>query len=301
MYNPQLETFLCVAEAGSFNRAAERLYISPPAVIKQINLLEESLDLQLFVRTHRGLILTEAGKSLYQDTKYIIQYCKDSVTRAKNAMQKSENVIRIGTSPMTPAQVLVDLWPKLQDYCPDTKFRLVPFDNTPENARESLANLGQNIDVVAGIFDETMLELRQCAGLELSKEPICCAVSVHHRLAQKESLTISDLYGENLMLMRRNWSHHVDLLRDDIWKNHPQIHIVDFDFYDVAAFNQCENNNCVLMAVENWRYVHPLLKILRVDWDYTIPFGLLHAPKPSAVVKQFLKAVQRAMQEQNEK
>lgn len=301
MYNPQLETFLCVAEAGSFNKAAERLYISPPAVIKQINLLEESLDLQLFVRTHRGLILTEAGKSLYQDTKYIIQYCKDSVTRAKNAMQKSENVIRIGTSPMTPAQVLVDLWPKLQDYCPDTKFRLVPFDNTPENAREILANLGQNIDVVAGIFDETMLELRQCAGLELSKEPICCAVSVHHRLAQKESLTISDLYGENLMLMRRNWSHHVDLLRDDIWKNHPQIHIVDFDFYDVAAFNQCENNNCVLMAVENWRYVHPLLKILRVDWDYTIPFGLLHAPKPSAVVKQFLKAVQRAMQEQNEK
>ena len=301
MYNPQLETFLCVAEAGSFNRAAERLYISPPAVIKQINLLEESLELQLFVRTHRGLILTEAGKSLYQDTKYIIQYCKDSVTRAKNAMQKSENVIRIGTSPMTPAQVLVDLWPKLQDYCPDTKFRLVPFDNTPENAREILANLGQNIDVVAGIFDETMLELRQCAGLELSKEPICCAVSVHHRLAQKESLTISDLYGENLMLMRRNWSHHVDLLRDDIWKNHPQIHIVDFDFYDVAAFNQCENNNCVLMAVENWRYVHPLLKILRVDWDYTIPFGLLHAPKPSAVVKQFLKAVQRAMQEQNEK
>lgn len=301
MYNPQLETFLCVAEAGSFNRAAERLHISPPAVIKQINLLEESLDLQLFVRTHRGLILTEAGKSLYQDTKYIIQYCKDSVTRAKNAMQKSENVIRIGTSPMTPAQVLVDLWPKLQDYCPDTKFRLVPFDNTPENAREILANLGQNIDVVAGIFDETMLEFRQCAGLELSKEPICCAVSVHHRLAQKESLTISDLYGENLMLMRRNWSHHVDLLRDDIWKNHPQIHIVDFDFYDVAAFNQCENNNCVLMAVENWRYVHPLLKILRVDWDYTIPFGLLHAPKPSAVVKQFLKAVQRAMQEQNEK
>ena len=114
MYNPQLETFLCVAESGSFNRAAEKLYISPPAVIKQINLLEEGLDLQLFVRTHRGLALTEAGKSLYQDAKYIIQYCKDSVTRAKNAMQESENMLRIGTSPMTPAQVLVDLWPRVQ-------------------------------------------------------------------------------------------------------------------------------------------------------------------------------------------
>lgn len=297
MYNPQLDTFLCVAEAGSFNKAAEKLYISPPAVIKQINLLEENLDLQLFVRTHRGLVLTKAGQSLYQDTKYIIQYCKDSVTRAKNAMQETANVIRIGTSPMTPAQVLVDLWPKLQAYCPNIKFQLIPFDNTPENAREILGNLGQNIDVVAGIFDETMLNLRQCKGLEISREPICCAVSVHHRLAQKNSLTVQNLYGENLMLMRRDWSHYVDLLRDDLWKNHPQIHIVDFDFYDVAAFNQCENNNCVLMAVENWRYVHPLLKILPVDWGYTIPFGLLHSPNPSLAVAEFLRAVEKAVKQ----
>ena len=294
MYNPQLETFLCVAESGSFNKAADKLFISPPAVIKQINLLEEELELRLFIRTHRGLLLTEAGKSLYQDAKYIIQYCKDSVTRAKNADKETDNVIRIGTSPMTPAQVLVDLWPRLQEYCPNVKFQLVPFENTPENAREILANLGQNIDVVAGIFDETMLSLRRCAGLELSREPICCAVSVHHRLAEKDRLTIQDLYGENLMLMRRNWSHYVDLLRDDLWKNHPQIHIVDFDFYDVAVFNRCENNNHVLMAIENWRYVHPLLKILPVDWGYAIPFGLLHSPAPSLIVEKFLQAVQKA-------
>lgn len=151
--------------------------------------------------------------------------------------------------------------------------------------------------MVAGIFDETMLNLRQCKGLEISREPICCAVSVHHRLAQKNSLTVQDLYGENLMLMRRDWSHYVDLLRDDLWKNHPQIHIVDFDFYDVAAFNQYENNNCVLMAVENWRYVHPLLKILPVDWGYTIPFGLLHSPNPSLAVAEFLRAVEKAVKQ----
>ncbi len=295
LYNPQLETFLCVVESGSFNKAAEKLYISPPAVIKQINLLEEALDLKLFVRTHRGLVLTKAGRSLYQDARYIIQYCKDSVTRARNAMQESESVIRIGTSAMTPAQVLVDLWPKLQQYCPEIKFQLIPFENTPENAREILGNLGRNIDVVAGIFDKTMLGLRRCAGLEISREHICCAVSVHHRLAVKDKLTVQDLYGEDLMLMRRQWSHYVDMLRDDLWKNHPQIHIVDFDFYDVNVFNQCENNNCVLMAIENWRYVHPLLKILPVDWGYTIPFGLLHSPEPEPHVQRFLKAVEKVM------
>ena len=298
MYNPQLETFVCVVEAGSFNKAAERLYISPPAVIKQINLLEENLDIRLFIRTHRGLQMTEAGKSLYQDAKYIIQYCKDSVTRARNAMQESEEIIRIGTSMMTPAQILVDLWPRLQEYCPDIKFRLVPFENTPENAREILGNLGQNIDVVAGIFDETMLQLRRCAGLEISRESICCAVSIHHRLAVKERLTVNDLHGETLMLMRRNWSQYVDMLRDDLRENHPEISIEDFDFYDVTAFNKCENNNCVLMAIENWQYVHPLLKILPVDWGYTIPFGLLHSPEPSPMVSRFLKAVEKVLVQQ---
>ena len=96
------------------------------------------------------------------------------------------------------------------------------------------------------------------------------------------------------MLIKRDWSLYIDQLRDDIWKNHPQIHIVDFDFYDTNVFNQCENNNCVLMAVQHMKYVHPLLKILPVEWDYTIPYGLLHSPNPSPIVKQFLNAVSKA-------
>lgn len=292
MYNPQLETFLRVADAGSFNKAAEEAYITATAVIKQINLLEDSLGVKLFERTHRGLILTKAGKSLYQDAKYIIQYCKDSVTRAKNAMQEDNAVIRIGTSPMTPAQLLMQIWPQIQEQCPDLKFQIVPYENTPENAREILANLGKNIDVVGGIFDETMLDLRRCAGLELSREPFCCAVSIHHRLAAKDKLQIQDLYGENLLLIHRDWSHYVDQLRDELWRNHPQIQIVDFDFYNTDIFNRCENSYDVLLAIPGWANVHPLLKVIPVEWDYSIPYGLLHSPHPSESVKRFLLAAQ---------
>ena len=192
MYNLQLETFIVVADMGSFNKAAEALYITPPAVTKQMNLLEKDLGLKLFIRTHRGLILTEAGKSLYKDAKYIIEYCKESVERAKRAMQEKDNVIRIGTSPMTPAAPLIQLWSKVQKDYPDIKLQMVPYMNSLENAREILKNLGQNIDVVGGIFDETMLKLRQCAGLELSRQPLCCAVSLNHPLAQKDVLTIQN-------------------------------------------------------------------------------------------------------------
>lgn len=290
MYNPQLETFLRVADAGSFSKAAEESFITPTAVIKQINLLEAELAVRLFERSHRGLTLTKAGKSLYQDAKYIIQYCRDSVTRAKNAMQEDTNIIRIGTSPMTPAQLLMPLWPGIQSRCPDMKFQIVPFENTPENAREILANLGKTIDVIGGIFDETMLKLRGCAGLTLSREPFCCAVSVHHQLAVKDKLTIQDLYGENLLLMCREWSHYVDALRDDIWKNHPKIRIVDFEFYNMDVFNRCESTNDILLAISGWANVHPMLKVIPVDWNFSIPYGLLHSPAPSETVERFLNA-----------
>lgn len=297
MYNPQLDTFIKVADAGSFNKAAEEMFITPTAVIKQINLLERMLEIKLFERTHRGLTLTKAGMSLYQDAKYIITYCEESVIRAKNAMQSDTSIIRIGTSPMTPAQLLVGLWSRIQAYCPDLKFELIPFENTPENAREILGNLGKNIDVVGGIFDEAMLDLRKCAGLELSREPFCCAVSIHHKLAAKDKLSFEDLYGENLLLMRRNWSSYVDRLRDDIWKNHEQINIIDFDFYNMSIFNRCENSDDVLLAIPGWANVHPLLKVIPVDWDYSIPYGLLHSPQPSDTVKEFLIAAKKSFQE----
>ena len=297
MYNPQLETFIRVADAGSFNRAAEESFITPTAVIKQINSLESALEVKLFDRSHRGLTLTKAGRSLYQDAKYVIQYCRDSVTRAKNAMQEDLNVIRIGSSPMTPAQLLMGLWSKIQALYPDIKFQIVPFENTPENAREILANLGKNIDVVGGIFDDTMLHLRGCAGLELTRGPFGCAVSVHHRLATKDKLKITDLYGENLMLMHRGWSHYVDRLRDELWSNHPQINIVDFDFYSMDVFNRCENSNDVLLAIPGWANVHPLLKVIPVEWDHNIPYGILHSPEPSPTVQRFLDAAESVRHE----
>ena len=300
MYNPQLETFIKVADAGSFNKAAEEMFITPTAVIKQINLLESSLEVKLFERTHRGLTLTNAGRSIYNDAKYIIQYSAESIQRAKKAAENNSNVIRIGTSPMTPTQILVDLWPEIHKYCPDIKFQLIPFENTPENAREILKNLGQNIDVVAGIFDETMSNLRQCKGFELFRVPICCAVSINHPLATKDKLSIKDLYGENLMLMHRGWSKYVDILRDDLWTNHHNINIVDFDFYSVDVFNQCQNSNDILMAIDAWSSVHPLLKIIPVEWEHTIPYGLLHSTNPSDNVNKLLNAIELVLEDKSE-
>jgi len=192
---------------------------------------------------------------------------------------------------------LVELWPKIHKHCPEIKFQLVQFDNTPENAKEILKHLGQNIDIVAGVFDPEFLRDRECAALQLSMEPICCGVSIHNPLAAKERLSIEDLYGKNLMLMKRGWNGYVDVLREDILRHHAKINVVDFSFYSVEVFNQCENSDNMLMTIPSWANVHPLLKVIPVAWDHQIPFGLLHAPGPSETVKLLLDTVQEVMAE----
>ncbi len=149
--NINFSSFIKVAEAGSFNKAAEELFITSTALIKQINLLENDLELRLFNRTHRGLTLTKAGESLYNDAKYIDEYTRNAISRARNLMLSDNQVINIGTSPIMPAQMVMDLWPKIHKDCPDLSFRLVPFENTSDNAREILLNLGKNIDIVVGL------------------------------------------------------------------------------------------------------------------------------------------------------
>lgn len=296
MYNPHLETFLIVADSGSFSKASKKLFISPTAVIKQINLLEEEIGFSLFYRDNKGITLTEAGKSFYDDATYLVQYAKDSIMRAKSAEKKANHVIRIGTSIMTPCQFLLRIWSSIQQYCPEIRFKLISFENTPENAREILINLGKNIDIVAGIYDKGFLMERQCNALELKKVPICVAVPIHHPLASKDMINIKDLHGENLMLVRQGWNSYIDCLRNDLLENHSKINIIDFQFYNIDVFNCCESNGNLLMAIETWSNIHPLLKVIPVNWDYTIPFGIMYSLNPSRDVKKFIKNVEKVYQ-----
>ena len=60
MYHPHLKAFLCVAECGSFSKAAEKLFVSATAVMKQMNQLEAHLGLHLLERTNHGVVLPPA-------------------------------------------------------------------------------------------------------------------------------------------------------------------------------------------------------------------------------------------------
>ena len=68
MNSSQLRSFHAVAQAGTFTAAAKMLHITQPAVTTQVKALESHYDVELFHRSHRGCVLTEAGKALFELT-----------------------------------------------------------------------------------------------------------------------------------------------------------------------------------------------------------------------------------------
>lgn len=291
MYNHQLDTFVKVAERGSFSKAASELYISPTAVIKQMNLLESALGVTLFNRTHRGLTLTRAGESLLRDAHHIIQYCGEATDRARMADAAGRSVIRVGSSPMTPSSFLTALWPRVQKRCPGTSIKLVTFENTPDNARHILSHLGEDIDIVAGAFDEAFLKSRHCAGMLLERMPLRVAVPSGHPLASYGSLEPNDLEGQEVLIIQRGWNEETDRLQDFLANDLAGVSVEEFPFICLDVFNRCEEEGKLLVSVDAWESAHPLLSSKSVSWDFELPFGILHSPEPSEQVRAVLDAI----------
>lgn len=292
MYNPQLTTFISVVENGSFTKAADALFITPTAVMKQINTLEERLGITLFDRTNHGLQLTEAGKSFLQDAKYIIDYSDRAIEKAREIDNKDkQQSIRIGTSIMTPAKFLLDVWAEIQKFNPYFKIELIPFENTPINSVEILKNLGKHIDIVAGLYDDNFLKERCCQAAHLYDKQLLFAIPVTNPLCGKQKIELADLKGQKVLLIRKNWNEYIDDLREDLTAS--GVTIEEFEMFNLNAYNRAVQENVPIITVEGWEDVHPLLKIVPADWEYRIPFGILYSPTPSKQVKDFIVAMKK--------
>lgn len=291
MYNSQLTVFVCVADCGSFSKAAEKLFISATAVMKQINSLEKHLNLKLIERTPRGILLTPAGDAIYRDAKFLFDYSRRSIENARQAMNVRDSTFCVGTSLLNPAKPFMDLWYRVNKDFANYKLHLVPFEDDHEGILSEIAQLGEKFDFLLGVCD-SKLWLDKCNMLPLGRYRKMCAVSREHPLAQKKQLEISDLYGETLMMVKQGDSEVNDRIREDLTHNHPAIQIEDTPyFYDISVFNRCVETGNVLLILECWKDVHPALVTIPVNWDYSSPYGLLYALDPPEDVVRFVNEV----------
>ena len=99
--------FYVVAKTGNITKAADELMISQPAISKCIKILEEQLGGQLFVRTKRGVVLTEEGKEFYRYIKQAIEYINNAESKFSEMIHLETGTIRIGSSTTLTKKFLI--------------------------------------------------------------------------------------------------------------------------------------------------------------------------------------------------
>ncbi len=293
MLNPQIETFITVAEEGSFSKASEKMYLSKVSVMKQIDALESRIDIKLFIRTNHGAILTPTGRAVYQDVLKLRKNVKNTIVCAKSIAGKDKNIIRVGTSMLRPCKPLMDLWAEADNGSYPFQIEIIPFNDSPSELKKVFDSLGKDIDMIVGGIG-TEKQMLNCSFLPLKKLKCCIALSRKHRLSTKKVLTWADLSGENMLLVRRGNTPILDAMRTEIETEHPDIHLMDMQGpYDVAVFNECERMGYIMETLDAWAEVHPSLVTLPMKWDYEIPCGIMYSNKASVTVQAFIEVIKK--------
>ena len=290
MYDRHLDTFIQVADSGSFLKASERMFISATAVTKQIKLLEERLEVTLFLRSPQGLALTEAGRLIYAEAKKLIRHSNTVLRKARELDAPKQFVVHIGVSLMNPVNLLLEQWEKAAEKYPSIRLEIVPFEDTVPAFNEVLDHLGERIDVISCPY-ETSYWGDRYQSFHLRDLPVCVACAKTHPLAAKERLTFQDLHGETLWLAERGLAGHQDRMRDELEQNHPEVAIKSAPYLDTNSFNQLASSRELMLSAQCWSGVHPLLATIPLECEFTIPYGLIYAKDPPREVMQFITVV----------
>ncbi|WP_349260354.1 LysR family transcriptional regulator [Actinocrinis sp.] len=196
VHGRDLRYFVAVAEELHFTRAAERLFVSQPALSKQIRLLEKHLDTALFTRDRRAVQLTPAGEALLPHARRVLEAWDDAsaALEAAKAVADSTLIIGMSTSPGRGGML------------PAIRSR---FTSAFPGARLELRQVGWE-DPTAGLADGSsdvafvwlpIPDEHRYERIIMAAEPRHVALPDGHPLAAKPDVVMSDLIDEPFLAL----------------------------------------------------------------------------------------------------
>ncbi len=189
-----LEYFLAVAELKHFRKAAEKCFVSQPALSGQIKKLEEELGLTLFLRDTRDVQLTPAGEALVNYARKIIAETGNFTEAAKSFRDPRSGYFKIGIIPSLAPYLIPNLIQKTQKWFPKLDLFI------SESKTKDLLNSIATGDLEAGILALPIQE-KNFQFAEIFTEPFLLAVPSSHRLARRQKVTLTDLEKESVFLL----------------------------------------------------------------------------------------------------
>ena len=277
MFDEYLKTFICAAECGSFAKAAEALFLSPNAIKKRINSLEESLGFPLFERTLKGIKLTSAGKAFYEDSKKLVQSYNNAAEKAKSISENKSDSVRIGIMDTFADEFMLASWFPTERENHRERSSMFFFGTSSENTNNMFQSVGKDIDICVDIFDEQIAKTFGINAVKISETEICCAVPFNHRLSGKTEISFDDLCGEKIATLKSGRSIIWDNAIADLKNDYFGIGIFEIEKFNIKTFNRCENENRIMFVTENSKKVYPFFKCIPLSKTYSIPFGLYYS------------------------
>lgn len=189
----KLRYFVAVAEERHLGRAAERLFMSQPPLTRHIQSLEVELGVALFVRTPRGMELTQAGDSLLMDARSIFSLMGNATERAQRAGAGQAGQIDVGLYGSATFGIVPQVLRRFRIGHPDVGLGLF-YAQTP--AQVPALRQGR-----VKIVFERLLPNEPDIEVELvARERLFVAVGEGHRLSCRNAVAVTDLHGEVLFL-----------------------------------------------------------------------------------------------------
>ncbi|MEW2394626.1 LysR family transcriptional regulator [Streptomyces sp. NPDC046862] len=191
-----LRYFVAVADELHFTRAAERLYVSQPALSKQIRALERQLGVELFRRDPRGVTLTAAGSALLPHARRVLAAWDEAAAAVEEARtaQRSTLVVGMSTSPGRGG-VLPAIRSRFTAAHPEAEIRL-----RQVNWDDPTAGLADGDADVAFVWLPLPGQERFAWTL-IAEEPLLVALPDTHPLATRAEIDFADLADEPFLAL----------------------------------------------------------------------------------------------------
>lgn len=290
MHSHQVGSFIETARAGSFNKAAQALYIAPSSLIQQIDLFEQRLGIVLFERSPRGVKLTEAGESLYRDAVELVRQSDQAVDRARH-IQDGERSIRVATSLLMKCRMLPEVWSHMIEDVPGTRIDIISLESAGVEPGDYLRGLGSAYDVMEGLF---MSELYQghCDFLELTRVELCLAMPAFMVEGDPGVVSADMLHDLDLVMMKQGVSMDYDAVHAYLAALGAN-RITEVPFYTMELFTDCELNKRAIVTIDIWKDIHPGLTCIPFAKDHSMPYGLIFPLQQSAQVAKLRQIAHR--------
>jgi DNA-binding transcriptional LysR family regulator len=288
MFHSQLDTFMAVANAGSFSKAAAELYITPSAVIQQINTLESNIQVTLFVRSRRGLTLTPAGQYLYSQVPGMKEANRLLQQELLRIQAQGQNQIRVGVPRFWKNVLFHELWRDYVNTHPQVQTRITFADmsNQDEKFAESVYT---SVDLMEHMKDDSPWQENMSFFL-CAMVPIAFLVPEGHPLAEKNWLTAQDLSGETLILARTGREALQEQLRTKAIEYGMKVE--ETEGFSYALLDSSLIHGTLLVVPAFYENVHPAMKTILCDWDISVPYGFFYQKEPKKEVRDFLQYIE---------